>query len=82
MLSRSNFTSFVTFLQLLEVTIAVSSAKRTMFEFSHVSGKSFMYIKKKSGPKVEPCGTPQSMLLNEEFRLPEYDYTNCSPSEK
>ena len=51
-----------------------------MFELLHVSAKSFMYIKNKSGPKIEPCGIPQSMLLNEEFRLPED--TNCSLSDK
>ena len=25
-------------------------------------GRSFMYIRKSSGPKIEPCGTPQLTL--------------------
>ena len=28
---------------------------------SHEFGKSFIYIKNKSGPKIEPCGTPVEM---------------------
>ena len=27
---------------------------------SKPSGRSFMYIRKSNGPKIEPCGTPAS----------------------
>ena len=35
----------------------VSSANNLTFDFRSVA-KSFMYIKKKRGPKIDPCGTP------------------------
>ena len=35
-----------------------------------------MYIKNRSGPKIEPCGTTYSMPVNDDFCLREN--TNCS----
>ena len=43
--------------------ILVSSAKIIGAEVLFmILGRSFMYIKKSSGPKIEPCGTPQLTL--------------------
>ena len=40
----------------------VSSAKSFTLQLKF-SVKSFMYIKKKRGPKIEPCGTPAEIFL-------------------
>ena len=32
-----------------------------------LSGKSFMYIRKSSGLKIEPCGTPASIAAHKEY---------------
>ena len=37
----------------------MSSAK-SLTEDSKPSGRSFMYIRKSNGPKIEPCGTSGS----------------------
>ena len=44
----------------------VSSAKILHMEVI-LSGKSFIYIKNKSGPHSDPCGTPEFIFLQSEF---------------
>jgi hypothetical protein len=39
----------------------VSSAKRRENMFVHF-GRSFMFIRKSIGPRIEPCGTPFSIF--------------------
>ena len=41
----------------------VSSANNTYCRFWVEYGKSFIYIKKRRGPRIEPCGTPQCKSL-------------------
>ena len=41
---------------LLEAKKQVSLANKLTFDFRSVA-KSFMYIRKKRGPKIDPCGT-------------------------
>ena len=41
----------------------VSSANIKGLLTDNAFGRSFMYIKNNNGPKIEPCGTPKSMLL-------------------
>ena len=43
----------------------VSSANRLIFEFISTT-MSFIYIKKRSGPRIEPCGTPADIELRSE----------------
>ena len=43
----------------------VSSAKSLAFDFKP-SGKSFMKIRKRSGPRIDPCGTPARIGLHVE----------------
>ena len=43
--------------------IFVSSAKRKKLSFLDERGKSFMYTRNNRGPKTDPCGAPQVMLL-------------------
>ena len=40
------------------------------------SGKSFIYIKNKSGPNTDPCGTPEFIFLQLEVRP--FKTTPCS----
>jgi hypothetical protein len=42
----------------------VSSAKRSEKRFVHF-GRSFIYIRKRIGPRMEPCGTPLSIFSKE-----------------
>ena len=44
----------------------VSSAKSVTVD-SDLSGRSFMYVRKINGPKIEPCGTSSS--TDEQFEL-------------
>ena len=43
--------------------IFVSSAKRKKFSFLDEQGKSFMYTRNNRGPRTDPCGAPQAILL-------------------
>ena len=36
--------------------------------------KSFMYILNKSGPKMEPCGTPVEIVTSFEIQLSNFTY--------
>ena len=38
--------------------MVVSSVYQTTAEFEQHWGMSFMYIRKKVGPNIDPCGTP------------------------
>ena len=38
----------------------MSSAKN-LTEYSKLSGRSLMYIRKSNDPKIEPCGTPATI---------------------
>ena len=49
----------------LEASSVVSSAKRDENSLED-SGKSFMYIRNSIGPRIEPCGTPQSIKRGSE----------------
>ena len=40
------------------------------------SGKSFIYIKNSSGPKMEPCGTP--VTIGNVLDAVSFNSTNCS----
>ena len=53
----------------------VSSANRTEKNLSDTLGRSLMQIKKNSGPKTEPCGTPQVTVLEIDLEL--FIVTNC-----
>ena len=44
----------------------VSLANNLGFE-TKFSGKSFMYIKKSNGPRIEPWGTPASTFVHVEY---------------
>ena len=55
----------------LEVQIWVSSAyKQGVVNFKQF-GRSFRWIRKRSGPRIEPLGTPQSKLLWEDKKFHE-----------
>ena len=43
-----------------------SSANNLGYE-TKFSGKSFMYIKKSNGPRIEPWGTPTSTFVHVEY---------------
>ena len=47
----------------------VSSAKRNISKKLQTEGKSFFYIRKKNGPKIEPCQTPQKISLFADVEL-------------
>ena len=67
--SKSEFTAFSTSsIQLPDEVIFVSSANiRGLVEFKH-EGRSLIYNKNKSGPRIEPCGTPHVILLSFEMK--------------
>ena len=44
----------------------VSSAYMVTWPFSIHDGRSFIYMMKRRGPKIEPWGTPKLIVLNEE----------------
>ena len=44
--------------ELIHKYMAVSSAKSLTLDLPF-SGRSFMYAKKRIGPRTEPCGTPE-----------------------
>ena len=43
--------------------ILVSSAKVMKYEEGNERGRSLMYKRNKSGPRIDPCGTPHTMSL-------------------
>ena len=45
--------------------IEVSSAKRKVSDEKHALGRSLKYMRKRNGPSIEPCGTPQLIFLTE-----------------
>ena len=45
-------------LELITLKILVSSAKAATFESTMEEGRSLVYKRKSSGPRMEPCGTP------------------------
>ena len=47
----------------------VSSAYRISFVPWMFNGRSLIYIKNKRGPKIEPCGTPYEIALDEDWNL-------------
>ena len=47
----------------------VSSAYRISFAAWLFNGRSLLYIKYKRGPKIEPCGTPYEIALDEDWNL-------------
>ena len=53
----------------------VSSANRIENNLSDTLGRSLMQIKKNSGPKTDPCGTPQ--VTDFEVDLELFILTNC-----
>ena len=52
-----------------EIYMVVSSANCIMLEFDTQCGRSFVYKEKSRGPKIDPCGTPWSILDIEEELL-------------
>ena len=53
----------------------MSSANVLIFAFSKHLGMSLIYIKNRSGPRVEPCGTPH--LIESGFDLAFSTSTYC-----
>ena len=53
----------------------VSSANRIENNLSDTLGRSLMQIKKNSGPKTDPCGTPQVTVFEVDLEL--FILTNC-----
>ena len=49
--------------------MTVSSAYIIMPTSSHMEGRSFIYMLKSNGPKIDPCGTPSVHALNGESVL-------------
>ena len=47
----------------------VSSANKSDVRMFDTDAKSLMYIRKRRGPRMEPCGTPQLILMEVEFEL-------------
>ena len=58
----------------------VSSAKIMKWEKGEERGRSLMYSKIKSGPRIDPCGTPQMISFKGELVL--YYDTYCFLSER
>lgn len=50
----------------LDAKISVSSTKSTNFKSLKALGRSLIKIKKRIGPKLEPCGTPNLIILGED----------------
>ena len=44
--------------------ILVSSANKMKCGIEVVQGRSLMYSKKRRGPRIDPCGTPQVTLMD------------------
>ena len=53
-----------------------SSANKILNKTLETFARSLMYKRKRSGPKIDPCGIPQVILLSSEF-VPAYS-TYCS----
>ena len=53
----------------------VSSENQIANNFSETFGRSFIPSKKKRGPKIDPCGTPQVIVFCVELLL--FIVTNC-----
>jgi len=53
----------------LEYIRLVSSANKIKFRYVLECTISFIYSRNKSGPRIEPCGTPQLMDLKLELQL-------------
>ena len=49
----------------------MSSAKSLTLDLS-CSGRSFMYARKRIGPRTEPCGTPEEIEILSEFNSINY----------
>ena len=56
-------------LVLIKLFRDVSSANRIKSKYEPDCGMSFMYIRKSSGPKMDPWGTPVLIGNNEDFTL-------------
>ena len=54
----------------------VSSANKIANHFSETFGRSFIQSKKKRGPKIDPCGTPQVIVFCVELLL--FIVRNCA----
>ena len=48
--------------ELIARYMAVSSAKSLALDLTW-SGRSFMYVNKSMGPRIEPCGTPEDITI-------------------
>ena len=48
---------------LSEFSKLVSSAYKIYLKNVLTSGMSFMYIRKRSGPNIDPCGTPVEIII-------------------
>ena len=59
--------------ELITVYKAVSSAKSLTLDFP-CSGRSFMYARKRIGPRTEPCGTPEETGIFSELIPSVFDY--------
>ena len=59
--------------ELIAVYKAVSSAKSLTLDFP-CSGRSFMYARKRIGPRTEPCGTPEETGIFSELIPSVFDY--------
>jgi hypothetical protein len=57
-LRRSFYNNIALVLDLITLKILLSSAKAATFEFTMEEDRSLVYKRKNSGPRMEPCGTP------------------------
>ena len=59
--------------ELIAMYKAVSSAKSLTLDLT-CSGRSFMYARKRIGPRTEPCGTPEETGIFSELIPSVFDY--------
>ena len=62
-LRRSFCNNIASVLELITLKILVPSAKAATFEFTMEEDRSLVYKRKSSGPRMEPCGTPVSLIV-------------------
>ena len=63
---------------LSEFSRLVSSAYKIYLKNMLTSGMSFMYIRKRSGPNIDPCGTPVEIVNT--FDVMQFISTYCDLS--
>ena len=72
-LSNSLLIKFTCFASIL-LMIVVSSANRIKLKSVLVFTKSLIYVRKRRGPRIDPCGTPVVICSISEFWLSKRTY--------